>query len=111
MRLGKVITLYLIDADPTGRIAAELMNWTGKLYKIPRTLLTASASREDLEQAGVYLLIGRNELEPDKPHVYVGEAEEVYKRIKQHAAKDFWNEVVICISKDENLNKAHIKYL
>lgn len=25
--------------------------------------------------------------------------------------KDFWNEVIVFISKDENLNKAHIKYL
>src|SRR5699024_2132990 len=25
--------------------------------------------------------------------------------------KDFWNEAIVFISKDENLNKAHIKYL
>ena len=30
----------------------------------------------------------------------------------QHVAeKEFWNEAVVFISKDENLNKAHIKYL
>ncbi|MFT5773365.1 MAG: hypothetical protein ACI9ZX_002772 [Algoriphagus sp.] len=34
------------------------------------------------------------------------------KRLNQQLnAKDFWNEAIIFISKDENLNKAHIKYL
>lgn len=111
MTVGKAITLFLIDADPTGRIAAELYNWTGKVYKLPRALVKQSASRIDLQKAGVYLLFGRDEINPDVPLVYVGESEEIYKRIFQHQGKDFWNEVVVCISKDENLNKAHIKFL
>ena len=111
MTVGKAITLFLIDADPTGRIAAELYNWTGKVYKLPRIFVKQSALRVDLQKAGVYLLVGRDETNADTPLVYVGEAEEIYKRISQHQEKDFWNEVVVCISKDENLNKAHIKFL
>jgi hypothetical protein len=111
MTIGKAITLFLIDADPTGRIAAELYNWTGKVYKLPRTLVKQSLSRIDLQKAGVYLLFGRDETNPEMPLVYVGEAEEIHKRISQHSDKDFWNEVVVCISKDDNLNKAHIKFL
>ena len=43
---------------------------------------------------------------------YIGEAENVYGRLVQHISeKEFWNEAVVFISKDENLNKAHIKYL
>ena len=30
---------------------------------------------------------------------------------QQLTSKDFWNEAIVFISKDENLNKAHIKYL
>jgi hypothetical protein len=30
---------------------------------------------------------------------------------QQLSAKDFWNEAIIFISKDENLNKAHVKFL
>jgi len=41
----------------------------------------------------------------------VGEAEKVTKRLKQHLNKEFWNQVVAFVSKDENLTKAHIKYL
>lgn len=34
------------------------------------------------------------------------------KRLNQQlTSKDFWNEAIIFISKDENLNRAHIKYL
>ncbi|SMC92070.1 GIY-YIG catalytic domain-containing protein [Desulfocicer vacuolatum DSM 3385] len=44
--------------------------------------------------------------------VYIGEAENIYKRLTQHLnQKDFWHEAVVFISKDDNLNKAHIKYL
>lgn len=42
---------------------------------------------------------------------YIGEAEVIRDRLKQHKAKDFWNAVVIFVSKDENLTKAHIRYL
>nr|MCU0705537.1 GIY-YIG nuclease family protein [Fimbriiglobus sp.] len=43
--------------------------------------------------------------------VYIGEAEEVIRRIPQHQEKDFWTEVLLFVSKDDNLNKAHIKFL
>ena len=44
--------------------------------------------------------------------IYVGEAENIIQRLKQHLdGKDYWNEVIVFISKDDHLNKAHIKYL
>lgn len=42
---------------------------------------------------------------------YIGEAEIIRDRLKQHKAKDFWTSVVVFVSKDENLTKAHIRYL
>lgn len=109
MPIGKSISLFLIDGSVDGVIACELFNWTGKGYKIPRNLLKTISDREDLKKAGVYFLIGYDEA--DQPTVYIGEAEEVYKRILQHQDKEFWTEVLAFISKDENLNKAHVKYL
>ncbi|SFD85939.1 GIY-YIG nuclease family protein [Thermophagus xiamenensis] len=107
---GKKITLFLIDGVPNGRITCELSNWTGKAYKIPRIYLSDSSKREELKKPGVYLLFGKDEANNDK--VYIGEAEVIYDRLKQHLSqKDFWNETIAFISKDENLNKAHIKYL
>ena len=110
MAIGKSISLFLIDGTVDGVIACELFNWTGKGYKIPRNLLKSVAAREDLKKAGVYFLVGHNP-ESDEPTVYIGEAEEVYKRITQHQDKEFWSEALAFVSKDENLNKAHVKYL
>jgi hypothetical protein len=63
-----------------------------------------------LTSTGVYLLFGKDDDGKDK--VYIGEAESILKRQNQQITqKDFWNEAIIFISKDENLNKAHIKYL
>lgn len=109
MAIGKFITFFLIDGTVDGIIACELFNWTGKGYKIPRNLLKNVSDRDDLKKAGVYFLVGRDE--QDQSSVYIGEAEDVYKRITQHQDKDFWLEALTFISKDENLNKAHIKYL
>ncbi len=109
--MGKGITLFLVDGVPDGRIAAELFNWTGKAFKIPRNQLSASQDRAELRKAGIYLLLGRDDADPDSERVYVGEAEDVFRRLLQHRDKDFWTEAVAVVSKDENLNKAHAKFL
>lgn len=109
-KFGKTIKLFLIDGEPSGRLTCELSNWTGKAYKVPRIKIKDCSDRQDLINPGVYLLFGKNETGRDL--VYIGEAESVYKRLIQHLTqKDFWTESIIFISKDENLNKAHIKYL
>lgn len=110
MKFGKTIKLFLIEGEPNGRITCELSNWTGKAYKIPRSKVKDCTDREDLVNPGIYLLFGKSETGKDL--VYIGEAESVFKRLTQQIAqKDFWNETIAFISKDENLNKAHIKYL
>ena len=110
MKFAKTIKLFLIDGEPNGRLTCELSNWTGKAYKIPRIKIKDCTDRPDLTNPGVYLLFGKDETGLDL--IYIGEAETVLKRLTQHLTqKDFWNEAIVFISKDENLNKAHIKYL
>ncbi|MBF0241840.1 MAG: GIY-YIG nuclease family protein [Desulfamplus sp.] len=109
---GKTIKLFLIDGTANARISCELSNWTGKAYKIPRNNLKQCFDRPELETTGVYMLFGKSSNTVSKNIIYIGEAENIYKRLQQHLKeKDFWNETVVFISKDENLNKAHIKYL
>ena len=94
-----------------GRWVSELSNWTGKAYKIPRTYVSLCEDREDLNHTGVYFLFGVDD-DTEEQQVYIGEAENILTRMRQHVAgKDFWQECVAFISKDNNLNKAHIKYL
>ncbi len=111
MAFGKVIKLFLLDGTPNSRWRCELSNWTGIAYKIPRNMVKESENRKELSSPGVYFLFGRDDAN-DKPLVYIGEAENIMSRLKQHLdKKDNWNEVIALISKDSNLNKAHIKYL
>jgi len=110
MKFGKTIKIFLIDGDPNGRMCCELSNWSGKAYKIPRIKIKDCTDRDDLTSTGVYLLFGKDDDENEQ--VYIGEAESILKRLNQQLTqKDFWNEAIVFISKDENLNKAHIKYL
>jgi len=110
VKRGRKITLFLIDGDPNGRIMCELSNWSGKAYKIPRNLIKKSDDRDDLSKTGVYLLLGKDD--NDNNVAYIGEAENIMQRLLQHVgAKEFWYEAIAFISKDNNLNKAHIKYL
>lgn len=109
---GKTIKIFLVDGEPNGRMTCELSNWTGKALKIPRKKIKESSDRPELENTGIYILFGKSDKSENKELAYIGEAEGIYRRLKEHLAKkDFWNEALVFVSKDENLNKAHIKYL
>jgi excinuclease UvrABC nuclease subunit len=73
--------------------------------------LEEAGVREELRQCSVYFLIGPSD-EDSKPLIYVGEAEDVYSRLKQHnREKDFWISTIAVVSKTQHLTKTHIKYL
>src|SRR5690606_25546774 len=110
MKFGKTIKIFLIDGDPNGRMSRERATWSRIAYTIPTIIVKDCADRDDLTSTGVYLLFGKDD--DGKDQVYIGEAESILKRLNQQlTSKDFWNETIVFISKDENLNKAHIKYL
>ena len=104
------IKLFLVHGSPNGLRIAELSNWSGKAVAAPRTEISEILKREELQNPGVYLLTGVDPESGDKA-IYIGEAENVSSRLKSHASKDFWNAVTVFVSKDENLTKAHIRYL
>ena len=50
--------------------------------------------------------------EDGAPRLYVGEADVLGERLKQHVAgKEFWTRVVAFTSTNEGLNKADVRYL
>lgn len=104
------IKIFLVHGDPKRLRTAELSNWTGKAVAGPRSEFEGVLTRDESDKSGVYFLTGTDP-ESGKPAIYVGEAENIRDRIKAHLEKDFWNQVVYFTSKDENLTKAHIKYL
>lgn len=104
------IKLFLVHGDAKRLRTAELSNWTGKAVAGPRSELDGVLGRDEATKSGVYFLSGIDS-ESGKAVVYVGEAESIRDRLRGHLDKDFWNQVVFFISKDENLTKAHIRYL
>lgn len=111
MAIGKSIRVYLADATVTGIRYAELVNWTGQAVACPRSRLSELAAWPEAAKPGVYLLLEAR-LGDTKPEAYIGESENVVQRLTSHdRLKEFWNEVVIFTSKDENLTKAHVKFL
>jgi len=104
------IKLFLVHGDPKRLRTAELSNWSGKAVAGPRSEFDGVLAREESLQAGVYILTGTDP-ETGKPAIYVGEAECIKDRIKAHMSKDFWNQIIYFVSKDENLTKSHIRYL
>ncbi|MEB3336391.1 MAG: GIY-YIG nuclease family protein [Leptolyngbyaceae bacterium] len=96
-------------------MTVEIMNWTGMVIVAPRTQLADLAGRSETRRTGIYILAGEN---PDssafQEAVYVGESDCVWDRLAQHnkdQSKEFWRRTVIIVSKDDNLTKAHIRYL
>jgi hypothetical protein len=104
------IKIFLVHGDPKRLRTAELSNWTGKAVAGPRSEFDSVLRREESHNSGVYFLTGIDP-ETGKHAVYIGEAESVRDRLRNHLDKDFWNHVVFVTSKDENLTKAHIRYL
>jgi hypothetical protein len=111
---GKTVRLFLVDGTPTGLITAEIMNWTGHVLVLPRSRLAEALTREEAGRTGVYLLVGDDPDQPLKSRIYIGEGDNVRTRIAQHAqdqTKDFWSRACLITSKDQNLTKAHVRFL
>jgi len=117
MTQGRSIRLFLVDGAPNGLLTAEIMNWTGHVLTGPRGKLTELVQRPECARTGIYFLVGPDPENSLRPLVYIGETDDVGKRLKQHnrpeeqGGKDFWEKVCLITSKDQNLTKAHVKYL
>ncbi len=111
---GPEIKVFLADGIPDGLRTAEIMNWTGKMLVFPQSQLADFLKRPESQRTGIYMLVGDDPDDPTRERVYIGESDDVSERLKQHAkdaSKDFWSWTVVVVSKDENLSKAHVRYL
>lgn len=109
---GRSVRLFLVDGTPQGMRTAEVGNWTGLAVVCPRTDLARLSLRPEVKKTGIYILVGPSETAASGISVYVGEGDEVWTRLTSHdGSKDFWTHVVVFVSKDENLTKAHVRWL
>ena len=119
MKRGRSITLYLLDGSVTGAIKYTMPNWTGVVYKIPRTALASCKNRDHLQQSGVYFLFGKSD-ERGENIVYVGQAgvrkngNGLLGRILEHnrnPEKDYWTEAVAITTANNSFGPTEISYL
>lgn len=117
MNQGRSIRLFLVDGTPNGLLTAEIMNWTGHVLTGPRSKLAELVQRPECSRTGIYFLVGPDPDDSLRTRVYIGESDDVARRLKQHnrpeeqGGKDFWERVCLVTSKDQNLTKAHVKHL
>ena len=106
--MGFSVRIFIPDGEPEGLRVIEKSNWTGQGHVFPRSLYKDVRTLDELSRTGVYVLWTAGEL----PIAYVGEADVLRHRLDNHyREKDFWNLGIVFTSKDENLNKAHVRYL
>ncbi|MGE7865934.1 GIY-YIG nuclease family protein [Bacillus paramycoides] len=108
---AKTIQIFLPDGSPRSIRIAEITSRIVKVVLIPRNKLEEAMNREELQNVGIYFLFGFSD-EKAKDLVYIGEAENCLRRLKQHnAKKDFWNVALAVVSKTNSFTKSHVKYL
>jgi hypothetical protein len=111
---GRSLQLFLVDGTPQGIVIASIANWTGKVLAAPRARLTELLKRSEASRTGVYILSGPD---PDRPGglmAYIGEADDIAARLRIHLRaeeKDFFDSLAIIVSTDDNLTKAHARFL
>ena len=121
MTRGKNINMFLMEGDVTSSIKCTLSNWTGVIYKIPRTKLNSELikQRQHLKYSGIYFLIGKSDKE-DKNLVYVGQAgnrkngEALLLRLLEHTKDekmDFFNEVIVLTTDTNIFGPTELNYL
>lgn len=106
MAKAKTINLLLNDGTLKGVMSMEDSSWNkGELYSAPRESVDALISSDACSQYGVYLLLSED-------MVYVGQASDLSKRIKQHLmGKSWWERVVVLTTSDDSLNRSDIDYI
>lgn len=106
------IRLFLADGTPDGFRMVEKSNWTGLGLVSSRSGYPTARKREAWAKPGVYILNGPPTGKGLRDRVYIGEGDDVRSRVDAHLkSKEFWTGVVAFTSKDESLNKAHVRYL
>ncbi len=99
------------DGDPDGVRIVEKPGWTGLGVVVPRPLFTRAKKRDEFARTGIYILVGQED-DAEQSTIYIGQGDPVKPRLEQHfVKKDFWNQAIFFVSRDDSLNKAHIGHL
>ena len=106
------VEIFLPAGSTDGIWKVQKSNWTGVGLVIPRSHFTDGRQRAELDGPGVYVLQGPADGDAFEHQVYVGESDNLKKRLDEHFKKtDFWTRAIVFAAKDGGLNKAHVRQI
>jgi hypothetical protein len=105
------IKMFSVTGDPEGIRVLTKTNWSGLGIVFPKSELASLAQHahvaEHLKRAGVYVLVG----DVAEQTVYIGEADIVGDRLKQHVGSKDWQWAVVFVDAIEGLGKTEVLFL
>jgi hypothetical protein len=109
---GVTIRIYLIDGTADGMRLSDKSGWSGSCLDFSRSDYARARMRDEAGRTGIYVLVGPDPQSYDRSRVYVGEGDVIRTRLDHHQKeKEFWTRAFLFTTKDDSLNKAHIRYL
>ena len=110
--LPSSIRILLAEGSPAGIWIVDHAGWSGQGVVFSRSEWATAKDHEEIDRAGVYVLIGPDEEDASVDRIYIGETDSLLKRLPQHIKnKSFWERVVFFCSRDETINKGHLHHL
>ena len=106
-----VVENVYIDGDPNGIVVSSMRMSPITAFVIPRNLLSVAKKIENINNPGVYFLVGE-ENENSIPEMYIGETSKGINRIFDHdKKKDFWSKVILFLADTRHFDQTFIDQL
>ena len=99
------IEIFSTNGDPQGVRIIQKTNWSGVGVVFPRESIADVVKEEHAQRPGVYILVG----DLAEETVYIGEADPISARLKQHLQKD-WSWGVFFVD-SHRLGKTEVQFL
>lgn len=116
MNKPRSIIIFLLDGEADGIRTAQIQMSTIFAVAFRRNQLKRAVDTfAELSRPGVYLLYGPDPAD-DSPTAYIGESQNVSKRLGYHAtsgnreddtAYGYWSDTIALVNKDDTLTKGH----
>jgi hypothetical protein len=112
---GRSIRIHLADGTPKGVRVAQSPVRTCMVAVTPTKDLGAVPELvPNVRGPGIYFLVSDDPNDADRFHLYIGESEDVYQRVKRDHLPDKnrdFQQVVFVLSTSDFLTKAHVTWL
>lgn len=107
----KTIQIFLPGGDPRGIRVAEITTRIVQVIEVPRSLLQDFLKMDESNQVALYFLFGEAE-DGSEQKVYIGQTGDLRSRLAKHnKEKEFWERVLVLISRTNSLTQTHALFL